>query len=267
MVAFVAMLALLGTSPPAMRFLTRTLLYHPSVGESATPADVGLKFEALDLRAADGIALRAWWVPAKQRSRPVLFLHGNAGNLSNRVERLRELHDAGLSVLALDYRGYGLSSGRPTPAGMALDARAAWDHLTGPAAHAAQDVVLFGSSLGAAVALELAAQVTPARVVLEAPFLSVRAMARETVAFLPLFVVPDWHDNLATLQRVRVPVAIFHGTADRVVPFEHGRALAASSEAASFHAVDGAGHHVLSPDISMPDFQRFCALLSAGPGS
>ena len=261
LVAVLVVVALLGTSPPAMRFVTRAFLYHPSTGESATPADLGLEFEAVALQAADGTDLHAWWVPRADASGTVLFLHGNAGNLSNRVERLRHLHDAGLAVLALDYRGYGLSSGRPSPSGMALDARAAWDHLIGSRSLASSEVVVFGSSLGAAIALELAAEIEPARVVLEAPFLSVRAMAREVVSILPLSIVPDWHDNAATLRRVRAPVAVFHGTADRVVPYEHGRSLAESSERATFYSVEGAGHHVLAPDISAVAFQQFCALL------
>jgi len=254
---------LLVSFPVTMRFVTRALLYHPTVGQTATPADVGLAFEAVELEAADGVRTIAWWVPGADGGRTVLFLHGNAGNLSNRVPRLRALHDAGVSVLALDYRGYGLSEGRPTPAGLALDARAAWEHVVGARARRPSDVVVFGSSLGAAVALELAGAIEPVRVVLEAPFLSVRAMAREAVPFAPTFLVPNWHDNVAAIARVDVPITIFHGTADRVVPPEHGRALAAASERAELRLVEGAGHHALAPDVARGAFEQLRGLLRA----
>lgn len=255
--------------PPAMRFLTHFLTYHPRKGQTATPADAGLAFESVELAAEDGVRVTAWWIPRPGTDRVLLFLHGNAGNLSGRVERVHELQALGASVLALDYRGYGLSDGRPSPVGLVLDARAAWDHLVEVRGVAPHEIVVFGSSLGAAVALELAGATRPARVVLEAPFLSIRDMAREMVPFLPRFLVPDWHDNRAAIRRVTTDVTIFHGTADEVVPFEHGRALAREGQRVTFHRVPDAGHIVLAEEVSRAAIARFRALVrepSASPG-
>lgn len=247
---------------PVFRRLTYALLYHPETGEQATPADVGLAFERVGLTAADGVSLSAWWIPAPGSRRALLFLHGNAGNLSSRVERLRALHDAGLAVLALDYRGYGRSSGRPTPEGTALDARAAWDHLVGPRGLAPGEIALFGSSLGAAVALELAASVpAPAAVLLEAPFLSLRAMARDLHPLVPRFLVPKSYDNAARAPGVRAPVTLWHGTEDEVVAIDQARRLARTPGwQARLIELPGAGHAC----IDSPE--RYAQLARAAAG-
>ncbi len=219
----------------------RSLVYYPTRRLEATPADQGLAFEDVEPTAADGVRLHGWYVPGR---RPVtlLWCHGNAGNISHRLENLRLFHDRlGLSVLLFDYRGYGRSAGLPSEAGTYRDAGAfrAWLRARLPAD---RPVVYFGRSLGAAVAARLAVEDPPAALVLESPFTSVRAMAN---AALPGagYLFRTRYDTLGRIGAVRAPLLIFHGDADEVVPFRHGQAVfAAAREPKRFVRLPGARH-------------------------
>jgi len=240
----VVVLVAMGLLSLALPMIARHLIFHPTAGEQATPAERGLEYAALRLSPEAGLLLTAWYLPAPGARRTVLYLHGNAGNLSDRVWRLARLASEGLAVLAFDYRGFGLSEGRPSVRGTGLDARAAWDHLTGERGLEPGEIVLVGSSLGAAVALQLVESgARPAAVILEAPFASIRAMSRAVFPLLPAFLVPDHYDNLAAARRLDLPLAIYHGTADQVVPFEQGRRLfEAAAGPKSFFAIEGGPH-------------------------
>jgi len=170
------------------------LLYLPHMGREhvGTPADRGLAWSPVTLETDDGLALDAWWLPHERPRASLLFLHGNAGNISHRLDSLLQFHRLGFSVLILDYRGYGRSEGRPSEAGLALDAQAGWRWLREEADQAPEQIVLFGRSLGAAVAAELAEALEasgggqgPAAVILESPFRSVPALAQRVYPFLP----------------------------------------------------------------------------------
>ncbi len=244
-----------------LRGLLPQFLYFPAPGQGATPGRPGVDYEEVWLRTEDGVSLSAWYVPGPDPSRVVLWFHGNAGNLSDRAARLRRMQAAELSVLALDYRGYGRSEGRPSPAGTALDARAAWRFLVEARGVDPRRIVLFGSSLGAAVALELAVEVEEVGlVVLESPFLSVRAMARELLPSVPGVLLPNPYDNAAAVARLSAPLLIYHGDRDAIVPFEHGRELferAASAERL-FVSIPGGGHLCLEQPGPLDSFAHFC---------
>lgn len=233
-----------------------TLVFVPSAVMSRTPADAGLDFEPVTLTTRDGERLLAWWVPPPSPDGAVvLFAHGNAGNLSHRLDTLRAHHRMGHGVLAFDYRGYGVSTGTPSEAGLALDARAAWDHLTIDRGIPAARIVLHGRSLGAGVAVGLATEVEAAGLVVEAAFTSLPDLAAE---LYPLFPV-RWlsrieFPNRRRLAALNLPVLVVHGVDDTLVPFTHGRALHAITPNATLLAL--AGGHNDAFVVSAGDYQR-----------
>lgn len=222
--------------------LERGFIYHPTATFEGTPAAVGLAFENVEVSTADGVRIHGWHLRGP-RPATLLYSHGNAGNISHRISKLRALHDRlGLSILIFDYRGYGRSEGSPDETGTYADARAmrAWLRARGW-----EPVVYLGASLGAAVAVALAAEDPPAALVLEAPFASVQAMANATVPGAG-WLFRTRYDAVGTIPRVRAPVLILHGDADEVVPYRQGRAVfEAAREPKAFATIPGAHHNDL----------------------
>lgn len=222
------------------------LVYFPDIGREMgrTPKSIGLDFEAIDIATEDSVLLHGWWVPAHAPRGTVLLFHGNAGNISHRLDYLRMFHRLQYAVLIIDYRGYGRSTGTPTEQGTYRDAAAAWKWLTEKRGIAPRDIVLFGESLGAAVASWLAARTEPRALVMGSAFTSLVALGAEAYPFLPVRLVSRFrYDNLAHLENVDVPVLIMHSRDDDIVPFAHGMALfAAAREPKAFIELAG-GHN------------------------
>jgi hypothetical protein len=206
------------------------LLFLPGVpgrALDATPADIGLAYRDVELSTADGERLHAWWLPLEPARGTLLFFHGNAGNISHRLDSLRIFHRLGLQVLIVDYRGYGRSTGQPTEAGLYRDAEAAWSWLTQAQGIAADDIVLFGRSLGGAVAAELATRVDAAGLIVESVFTSVPDIAAEIYWWLPVRWLSRLDfDTAGAIGRSDLPVLVVHSRDDEIIPFEHGRRLA-----------------------------------------
>lgn len=219
----------------------RSLIYYPTRRLEATPGDYGLPFEDVRPTAEDGVRLHGWYVPGR-RPVTVLWCHGNAGNISHRLENLRLLRERlGVGTLLFDYRGYGASDGTPSEVGTYRDARAfrAWLRARTPGESL---VVYFGRSLGAAVAVQLAAEDPPSALILETPFTSVRAMANGTLPGAG-YLFRTRYDTLRGVAEVRAPLLVLHGDADEVVPFHHGRAVfEAAREPKRFVRIPGARH-------------------------
>ena len=203
------------------------LLYLPTPGLDATPDAVGLPFEAVSLRTEDGVRIAAWWIPPPPAGRgAVLFFHGNAGNISHRLPSLRTFHDLGVGVLIVSYRGYGPSEGRPSEGGTYCDARAAWEHLVGDRRIPPHEIVLFGRSLGGAVATNLAAEVTAGGLIVESTFTSVPDLAAELFPWAPARLIARLrYDSRRRMQEVGSPVLVIHSRDDEIIPFRHGEAL------------------------------------------
>jgi fermentation-respiration switch protein FrsA (DUF1100 family) len=220
-------------------------IFFPSRRIERTPADYGLPYRDVTFDASDGVRLHGWWVPG--RSEHVwLWLHGNAGNIGHRADNVALVHQhLGASVFIFDYRGYGRSGGQPSERGTYRDAEAALAALRDQPEAAGREVVVFGRSLGAAVAVELALRQSVDRLILEAPFTSVPAMARAHYPFLPIGpLLRTRYDSLAKIARVGVPLLILHSPDDPVVPYAQGRELfEAAVEPKRFHTIAGAGHY------------------------
>jgi uncharacterized protein len=204
------------------------LVYFPNVGREVgvTPQAYGLPFEAVTIATQDGEKLSAWWVPAPQFRGAVLIFHGNAGNISHRLDYLQMFHGLGYASLIIDYRGYGRSTGSPSEKGTYRDAEAAWRWLVEDRSIKAGDIVLMGESLGGAVAAWLAARVPSRAVVLASTFTSVPDLGAQIYPFLPVRLVSRFsYDSKAALKAIKAPLLIAHSREDDIIPYSHGRAL------------------------------------------
>jgi fermentation-respiration switch protein FrsA (DUF1100 family) len=203
------------------------LVFFPEPGPVPLPA--GLSVERVTLTAADGVRLSAWLVvPQVDTARWILVLHGNAGNLGTpgRPEHDRQLRDLGFGVLALDYRGYGDSEGAPSEAGLYADARAGYDYLTSVRGIAPGRVVIYGHSLGSAVAIQLATQAPAAGLIIEGGFTSVPDRGAEVYPYVPVrLIARNRFPSLERMPLLRMPVLVIHGRDDTTIPIAHGRRL------------------------------------------
>jgi len=228
-------------------FYQSRLLYFPDTPSrlvDLSPERVDLSYESVQLLTSDNIQLDAWFIPAPEARGVILFCHGNAGNISHRLDSLLLFHKLGFSSLIFDYRGYGRSQGSPSEAGTYLDVEAAWHYLTRSRDVPASRIVLFGRSLGAAVAAHQAVVTTPEALIIESSFTSVPDMAAELYPFLPTRWLSRYkYDVRQQLEKVSCPVLVVHSRDDEIIPFSHGRALfAAAREPKQFLELQG-GHN------------------------
>jgi fermentation-respiration switch protein FrsA (DUF1100 family) len=232
------------------------MVFFPSRAQAGTPADWGLRYEDLRFDTDDGVSLHGWYIPAAGARQVVLFLHGNAGNISHRGESLEIFHRLGVNVLIFDYRGYGRSGGAPSEAGLYRDAGAAWRYLTEIRGVDPADILIFGRSLGGAVAARLASRVPAGGVILESTFSSARDLAHSVFPLLGRLVVLRYDfDSVRALAGVRSPVLVLHSRDDEIVPFALGRRLYQSApEPKRF--VELRGDHNSGFIVSRPDYDR-----------
>ena len=250
-------------------FRQESLIFFPDRHVRFTPADLGMAFGDVRLETSDGVTLAAWWVPAPQGRGALIFSHGNAGNMGDRVGKLRLFHDLGLSVLAFDYRGYGASQGKPSEDGTAHDMDAAVAHVRDSRGVPLDRTVFYGESLGGAVVIEAATRFPPAALVAESTFTSARAMARRHYPFVPPALVRVGYDSLSRVRRLACPTLFLHGPADTIVPFEMGEALfRAAPEPKRFAALVGdhnSGGILESPEACRKLAELLDAVLGVGP--
>ncbi len=208
------------------------LVFVPEAGREiiATPERLGMAYEDVRLETSDGFGLHGWYVPATQPRGTVLFFHGNGGNISHRLDSVLMLYRMGYSTLIFDYRGYADSPGKPTEEGTYRDADAAWRYLTAQQHTPSCRIVLFGESMGAAIAAELATREKPAALVISSGFTSVPDMAQHLYPYLPARWLAYIHyDTKSYLNSVTAPVFVAHSPQDDIVPYEQGQALYATA--------------------------------------
>jgi fermentation-respiration switch protein FrsA (DUF1100 family) len=225
----------------------RRLIYFPVRGLDLEPGALGLNHEEAFLVAEDGVRIHAWLLPLAGARRVVLVCHGNAGNISHRLDRaLGMQRRLGLSVLLFDYRGYGRSEGSPDEEGTYRDARAAYRYATEVKGVPPGAIVLFGESLGAAVAAQLALERPAGALILESAFTSIPDMARAAYPFLPPVgpLIRTRYDTLAKVPRLALPLLVLHGERDDIVPPAQGRRVfEAAGGPKRFVTIPGAGHN------------------------
>lgn len=218
------LLALLAAAAALPLLFEDRFLYFPQRGRGARPEAYGLAAEDLIVETSDGVRLSGWWIRGRGET-ALLFFQGNAGNAGHRLDRARGLVESlGLDIVLVDYRGYGQSGGRPSERGLYEDGDAVW-RAAAARGFPAERIVVFGESLGAAVAIETALRRPCRALILEAPFLSVPEMARAAYPFLPAFLVRTRFDNGSKIARLSIPKLIVQAERDQVVPPEQTRRL------------------------------------------
>lgn len=233
LVALALVLAILGL----LLMRPEALLFYPSPTLESTPAALGLEFERVEITTSDDETLVGWYLPASagplaEQPGVIVYCHGNAGNIGGRVHLLPSLRSLGLDVLIFDYRGYGESSGRPTVAGTRLDIEAAWNYAIEQRGFGPAQIVLWGRSLGGAVAIDQAARTSeagtpPRALVVESSFTSTLDLGAELYPWLPV----RWlgrkleYPSRERITKVAAPILIAHSPADDLIPPSHGQAL------------------------------------------
>ncbi len=225
--------------------------------ETSRAGEIVPRIEDEWLTSVDGVRVHGWFctplrgsgnggAPAPLDDAPVLlFLHGNAGNLTHRYDLIRQLVRLPVRVLIIDYRGYGKSDGRPDEAGVYADARAAWDYLVNERHVSPAHIVVFGESLGGAVAVDLASKVQPCGLIVQSSFTSIGDMAAELMPFVPRLAIRTKLDSLSKITHVSCPKLFIHSPADEVVPYKFGRRLFdAAPPPKQFYEVKNSPHNL-----------------------
>lgn len=220
------------------------LLFQPSVGIDFTPEELGIQAESFHLATEDSVRVHAFYLPAARSDRALLFLHGNAGNASHRLPNAALLAAMDINVLLVDYRGYGLSDGAPSEPGLYADARAGLAHLVAKRGIPEERIVIFGRSLGGAVAIDLAQNRPLAGVIVESTFSSLRDMVAGYTGPLAGLIARGHFDTITKVGSLRAPLLAFHGDSDQVVPYTLGaRLYEAVPTPKAFEVLKGAGHN------------------------
>jgi len=202
------------------------MIFYPTGKHVASPADMGFAYESVSLTTSDQVKLHGWFIPVKDERGTVLFFHGNAGNISHRLDSLKIFHDLNLATLIIDYRGYGSSEGSISEQGTYRDGEAAWNYLTEIKKIPAGKIIIFGRSLGAAIAAYVAARNKPGGLILESAFTSVEDMGASMYPYMPIRLLSRYdYDTKKTLPAVSCPVMIIHSPYDELINFENGLKL------------------------------------------
>lgn len=239
-----------------------SVVFQPSPGVDVHPEELGIEAEEVFLTTSDGVRLHAFFLPDARASRVLLFLHGNAGNASHRLPNAAELARLRIQVLLLDYRGYGRSEGVPDEEGVYTDARAGLRHLVEERGFSEERIVVFGRSLGSAVAVDLARARPLAGLILESAFPSAAEVARRVFGSPFALLVRGRFASDRKIRDVRCPILFFHGDRDEIIDLALGRRLyALASEPKRFETIPGAGHNDTTLVGGSAYFRRIAAFL------
>lgn len=217
-------------------------VFHPRKKITLTPFDIRLYFEEVSFKSSDGINLSGWFVPVRNSRGAMLVFHGKGENISNGLRLIDYIRrKIGLTVFIIDYRGYGKSEGRPTERGTYLDARAAWEYLTGPRKIKPQNIIIFGRSLGGPIAAWLAREVKPGALILDSTFTSVKNLAAQIYPYMPVRKFLRFnYPTIEYLKEITIPVLIIHSSEDDYIPYSHAvRLYNAAKEPKQFLKIEG----------------------------
>ncbi|MEN6475299.1 MAG: alpha/beta fold hydrolase [Syntrophaceae bacterium] len=261
-------LIVLGLLVLALPGCVASYIYYPELDIRITPSSVGLAYTDVTVETSDGVNINAWWVPVKNPRATVLFCHGNGGNVSYYLETLKVFKRLGLSALIFDYRGYGRSQGKPSEQGTYLDAEAAWQYLTHERKIAPQQLIIWGRSLGGAIAARTAARHPTGLLIIESAFTSVPEVAHAHIAWLPAWVFAEYrYDTRRYVEQITMPTLIIHSSEDEIIPFAHGRKLFETLEGPKvFLAIKGSHNQGFIDSLSVyePGIDAFIRRYAGG---
>src|SRR4030042_6701029 len=210
-----------------MGLFERSLLFYPEKHLFGSPSDYGMEYQDVTLQGPDGMTIHGWFIPGRGKA-VVLFFHGNGGNISHRIEKTRLLFYPEISSLMIDYHGYGRSHGTPSEQACYLDALTSWEYLVLERHFESNQIILFGESLGGAVAVDLAARKDVGAIILESTFSNIGVVANRFLPGLSVFLKRKF-DSLSKISRVHVPLLQLHGDKDDLVLYELRRILFAAA--------------------------------------
>lgn len=240
---YISLLILLSWVWYRMRSLEETFLYFPEREFLATPDSVGLDYQDQFFQTSSGRKLHGWFIPHSQTKVTFLFFHGNAGNISHRLEKLKIFHDMGVSTFIIDYSGYGQSEGKPSEENLYEDGEASFNYAIQNLNLDPKKLFLYGESLGSAVAIELAIQKEVAGIILEGAFTTLKDLARNHMPFLALLAKTQYN-NLEKIAQVQVPILFIHAKLDEISPFEQALQLYQKSPSRKEHLwLEEGGHN------------------------
>lgn len=242
---------------------TRTFRPERFPSEISDPKSLGLPADDLWFETRDGIHLHGWWMPQDSALGTVLFCHGHSGSLGHRIEQLRQMLRLPVNLLAFDYRGYGRSGGRPTEQGLFRDVRAAYDNLRSRLGETADRIVLFGQSLGGAVAIDGALHRPVAGLVVQSSFVDMKTMARVKFPRFPVhWIASDHFRSGEKVARIAAPKLFIHGTGDTMIPYSQSEVLFERAAAPKqLLPVIGADHHDIHERGGESYFRRLSSFL------
>ncbi len=224
-----------------LKYFEKKGIYYPTKEIILTPADTGLKYEDIFFQTEEGLSLNGWFIPSQNPRGTLLFCHGNAGNISYRVEIIQIFNKLNLNVFIFDYRGYGKSQGRPSEEGLYRDVRAAYNYLLSREDIDKEKIVIYGKSIGANVAINLASKVEAAALIADGGFTSAYDMGRKLFPCLPIkWIIAVRYDAESDIKSVSIPKLIIHSRDDEIIPFKLGRKLfEAAPEPKEFYQMQG----------------------------
>ncbi len=256
LLASTLLLAIFASGMGFREWLLSSILYHPDNDFFLTAKELGIDAEQLRIATEDGIRIQAYWLPFQQTDRTLLFLHGNAGNASHRLYNADMLRKMGTNVLLLEYRGYGRSEGSVSESGLYADARAGMQYLLTERSISENRIIVFGRSLGGAVAVDVAQDRDLAGVILESSFSSLSDAAASLVGLPIGWLASGLYDSISKIGRVRAPLLFFHGDRDEVIRYRVGQRLfEAAPEPKQFVTLEGA-HHNDTVSVGGADYAR-----------
>lgn len=201
-----------------VKYIESRGIFYPIKKIDFTPASINLSFEDVYILTEDGLKINGWFIPHNNAKYTLLFCHGNAGNIGDRLDKIGIFKDIGLNIFIMDYRGYGQSQGRPSETGLYLDAKSAYKYLLNIRKIPSERIILYGESLGTAAVVNLASESKVRAIILEGAFSSGKDMAKRIYPFLPVFFFSDKFNSLQKIKRIDVPKLFLHSRDDEIVP-------------------------------------------------
>ena len=244
-----------------VRYLETTAVFFPGKTVSLNPSRMGLPYEDVYLTTSDGVRINAWFLKNPKANSTLIFAHGNAGNMGDRLIKVKFFYELGLNVLIFDYRGYGNSEGSPTEKGVYLDAQAAYDYLKSRGDVDMARVIVYGASLGGIVATDLASMRPVSLLIVDSSITSAREAARLFYPYLPAFLMRIQFDSLSKVKQLAMPKLFMHSPDDTVIPYAMGRRLfEAAAQPKEFITTSG-GHNEVQIASDHPTIEALKAYL------
>ena len=244
-----------------MYFAQRSFLYFPNEDNYITNETINFNYETVNINSTNKIALKSWYSSNNPSKKFILFLHGNAGTLKSRIYKLNAFNDLDLNFLAITWRGFSGNSGHPSENGLYEDALSAVNWLNSNGIKN-EDIIIYGESLGTAIAIEISQKSNYAGVILESPFTSISSMGKLKFPYLPIdLILNDKFDSINKTSNINIPSLVLHGKDDNLVPFYMGQEIFASlTYKSKSHFVDD-DHMMRFDDQMIEAISRFVKYL------